>query len=89
MDDKINKASVFSSLFWKFIKQGGSQGIQFVMQIILARLLFPEDYGIIALVTIFISLASVFVQSGLNTALIQKKMLMKETHGRCFIRIDL
>lgn len=73
MSDKINKSSVLSSLFWKFMERGGSQGIQFVMQIILARLLFPEDYGIIALVTIFISLASVFVQSGLNTALIQKK----------------
>jgi teichuronic acid exporter len=51
----------------------GIQGIQFIVQIVLARLLLPEDYGIIALVVIFTSIAGVFVQSGFNTALIQKK----------------
>lgn len=55
------------------MERGGTQGIQFIIQIILARVLLPADYGIIALVVIFISLAGIFVQSGLNTALIQKK----------------
>ena len=55
------------------MERGGTQGIQFIVQIILARLLLPEDYGLIAIVTIFILLANVFVQSGFNTALIQKK----------------
>ncbi len=55
------------------MEQGGSQGIQFIVQIVLARLLLPEDFGLIAIVTIFILLANVFVQSGFNTALIQKK----------------
>ncbi len=67
------KKKVLSGLFWKLMERGGSQGIQFLVQIILARLLLPEDYGIIALVVIFTSIAGVFVQSGLNTALIQKK----------------
>lgn len=64
---------VMSSLFWKFMERGGTQGIQFIVQIILARLLLPEDYGLIALVVIFTSIAGVFVQSGFNSALIQKK----------------
>lgn len=55
------------------MERGGVQGTQFILQVILARLLMPEDYGIIALVVIFTSIAAVFVQSGLNSALIQKK----------------
>lgn len=55
------------------MERGGTQGIQFIVQIVLARLLPPEDYGILALVLIFIELANVFVQSGFNIALIQKK----------------
>ncbi|MCK9217041.1 MAG: lipopolysaccharide biosynthesis protein [Firmicutes bacterium] len=67
------KTKVLSSFLWKFMERGGTQGIQFIVQIVLARLLLPEDYGIIALVVVFTSIAGVFVQSGLNTALIQKK----------------
>lgn len=55
------------------MERGGTQGIQFLVQVVLARLLLPADYGIIALVVVFTSIAAVFVQSGLNTALIQKK----------------
>lgn len=47
--------------------------MQFIIQIVLARLLLPEDYGVIAIVTVFIAIANVFIQSGFNTALIQKK----------------
>ena len=67
------KSKVISSLFWKFLERGGTQGIQFLVQIVLARLLAPEQFGTIALVMVFINLARVFVQSGFNTALIQKK----------------
>ena len=67
------KSSVITSLIWKFLERIGTQGVQFVVAIVLARLLAPADFGLIALVTVFIALANVFVQSGLNTALIQKK----------------
>jgi len=67
------KLNVVKSLLWKLLERGGTQGIQFVIQIILARLLAPEQFGTIAIVMVFISLAQVFVQSGFNTALIQKK----------------
>jgi O-antigen/teichoic acid export membrane protein len=51
----------------------GIQGTQFVVSIVLARLLAPDDFGLIALVMAVIAIANVFVQSGLGTALIQKK----------------
>ncbi len=73
MDDTISKSKVVSGLLWKLMERIGTQGIQFVVQIILARLLLPRDYGIIALVTVFIAVANMTVQSGFNTALIQKK----------------
>ena len=73
MESKSTKLLVLSSLFWKLMERGGTQGVQFIVQIILARLLIPSDYGIIALIAIFITIANVFVQSGFNTALIQKK----------------
>lgn len=69
------KAAVIASLFWKFLERIGTQGVQFVVAIVLARLLSPADFGLIALVTVFIAIANVFVQSGLNTALIQKKQI--------------
>lgn len=69
MDNK----TVFSNLIWRFMERMGSQGVSFVVSIILARLLAPEAYGTIALITVFITLLQVFINSGLGTALIQKK----------------
>lgn len=71
--EKVSKNKVISSLIWKFLERGGVQGVQFVLSIILARLVTPEDYGVIAILLVFIQIATVFIQSGFNTALIQKK----------------
>ncbi|HHQ4319023.1 TPA: lipopolysaccharide biosynthesis protein [Clostridium perfringens] len=73
MENKNIKHQVINSLIWKLMERGGVQGIQFILQLILARLLTPDDYGIIAIIAIFITIANVFVQSGFNTALIQNK----------------
>lgn len=67
------KSSVITSLIWKFLERIGTQGVSFAVAIVLARLLSPADFGLIAIVTVFVTMANVFVQSGLNTALIQKK----------------
>lgn len=67
------KTTVLTSLIWKFLERAGVSGVQAVVQIVLARLLLPEDYGVIALIAVFIAVAQIFVTSGLNTALIQKK----------------
>jgi O-antigen/teichoic acid export membrane protein len=67
------KSKVFSGLFWKFLENGGVQVIQFVVQIIIARILSPNDYGSLTLIMVFISIANMFVNSGFGAALIQKK----------------
>lgn len=67
------KHSVISSLFWKFLERSGTQVIQFIVQIILARMLLPKHFGLIAIIVIFTNIAGIFVQSGFSTALIQKK----------------
>ena len=64
---------VFSGLLWKFGERIGAQAVSFLVSIILARLLLPSDYGVIALITIFIDIANVFVSSGFGAALVQKK----------------
>lgn len=79
-----NKKLVLSSLFWKLMERVGTQGIQFIIQIILARLLEPEQFGTVAIVLVFISIARVFVQSGFNTALIQKKDADEEDFSSIF-----
>lgn len=68
-----SRGSVFHSLIWKFMERCTVQIVTFIVTIVLARILCPEEYGIIALVMVFINLASVIVEGGLNTALIQKK----------------
>lgn len=67
------REKVFSGILWKFLERFFAQGVSFIVSIILARLLLPEDYGTIVLVSVFVEIANVFVVSGLSTALIQKK----------------
>ena len=69
----VDKTSVLSSLLWKFMEKSSVQIVSFLVTIVLARILSPEDYGMIALVIVFVNLANVIVEGGLNTALIQKK----------------
>lgn len=71
--EKNIKKSVISGLFWKFSESICADIVSFVVSVILARLLMPEDYGEVALVNVFIVFANVFVVNGLGTALVQKK----------------
>lgn len=72
---KITNASnsVVGGVIWKFAERIMNQGVAFLVSLVLARLLSPDDYGTIALVLVFINLADVFVNSGFATSLIQKK----------------
>lgn len=67
------KDKIFSNFIWRYAEQCGAQGVSFIVAIVLARLLTPEDYGTVALMTVFISILNVFVDSGMGNALIQKK----------------
>ena len=72
MSENRSQKTVSSFLF-KVIESVGNQGIAFIVSLLLARLLDTSDYGVLSMLTVFIAVAQVFVQSGLNTALIQKK----------------
>lgn len=69
---------------WKLLERFGVQGVQFVLQIVLARLLAPELYGVLAIMVIFVNLATVFVQTGFNTALIQNKDVTEDDYSSVF-----
>lgn len=68
---KSEKAMI--NFMWRLLERFGAQGVTVIVSIVLARMLDPSTYGTIALVTVFTSLLHVFIDSGLGTALIQKK----------------
>lgn len=70
---RINSEAVVSNFLWRFLERCGAQIISFIVSIVLARLLAPEVYGTVALVTVFTTVLQVFVDSGMGTVLIQKK----------------
>ena len=72
MEDNLKKKTIIG-LIWQYAEKCGSQIITFVVSIILARILTPADYGIVGLITVFISISLVFAESGMGQALVQKK----------------
>lgn len=73
MAAKSTKEVVAKNILWRFMETLSTDGVSFVVSIVLARLLLPEQYGQIALVNVFITLANVFVVNGLGSSLIQAK----------------
>ena len=71
-DDNLKKNTLLG-LAWTFMERIGTQVVSFIVSIVLARLLLPEQYGVIAFITIIINLLDIFVTSGFSSALIQKK----------------
>ncbi len=69
----MDRKRFFSGFIWKFSERTMSQLVSFIVSIVLARILSPHAYGIVALVNVFIVIADVFVTSGFSSALIQKK----------------
>ena len=72
---EVNRGRVAKSFFWKILERFFSQGISFLVQIVLARILMPEDFGSLAIIVAFTSYAMIFVSSGITTTVIQKKGL--------------
>lgn len=73
IEEQTLKRKTISNFFWRFFERIGAQLVAFIVSIILARILSPEHYGLIALVTIITNILNVFIDSGLGNALIQKK----------------
>ncbi|MBQ3601888.1 MAG: lipopolysaccharide biosynthesis protein [Lachnospiraceae bacterium] len=73
MEKKGINEKIVGGLIWTYAERMSSQIVSLIITIILARLLTPEEYGIVSIVTVFIVLADVFVVNGFGNALIQKK----------------
>ena len=74
------KQKIVHSFFWKLLERFGSQAISMFVTILLARILLPSEYGIIAILVVFIDLANVIIDGGLNTALIQNPAWVVHRH---------
>jgi len=72
MSDRLRNKTL-TALTWSFIERIGQQGIQFIIAIILARILVPAEFGLIAMLAIFMALAQSLIDSGFGSALIQKQ----------------
>lgn len=67
------KNKVFSNFIWKLMERLSAQAVSFVVSIILARILAPNDFGVVSIVLIFVDVCNVFISEGISTSLIQKK----------------
>lgn len=67
------KQKTLSGVLWSCVERFSVQGIQFVIMVIMARILLPSDYGMIGMLAIFIAIAQTLIDSGFSNALIQKK----------------
>ena len=65
--------NTIKGLYWSFVEKIGAQGVQFIVGLFLARILFPEDYGLIGMLMIFIAISGAIIDGGLPIALIRKK----------------
>lgn len=78
------KHSTIVSVAWKLFDRVGNQLISLVIQLFLARLLTPSDYGALALLVVFINISNLFVQNGFNTSLIQAKNVNQVSYSSVF-----
>lgn len=82
--EQSKQPKIVGALIWKLLERFGVQGAQFVLQIVLARILSPDHYGALSLMIIFTTLANVFIQTGFNTALIRGKDVTDEDYSSVF-----
>ncbi|MBQ8628674.1 MAG: lipopolysaccharide biosynthesis protein [Prevotella sp.] len=83
MSDNL-KQQTKKGLYWKFAEQFSNYGIQFIIGIVMARLLSPSDYGITALPAVFMAISSIFISGGFGDALIRKPDLKEEDLSTMF-----
>ena len=77
------KQKTVTGVMWNALQKLSSSGIAFLLTLVMARLLSPSDYGMIGLLTVFIAVASIFVDCGFSMALVRKKVCSQE--DRCTV----
>jgi len=78
------KQKTISGLTWSFIDNFSNIGIQFIIGIILARILSPKEFGLIGMITVFISISQSFIDSGFSNSLIRKNNCTQKDYSTVF-----
>lgn len=78
------RKSALRGIFWTFSQQFGAQGIQFCVSIVMARLLLPEEFGLIGMITVFIAIGKSLMETGLTQSLIRTENPDQEDYSTVF-----
>jgi teichuronic acid exporter len=78
------KKQIIVGFFWSYIEQSGGQIINFFVNILLARTLLPNDFGVLGILYIFITIANVLVDGGMKTSIIRKKETTEKDYSSVF-----
>jgi len=78
------REKALTSSFWAFLQQFSTQAIGFVVSIVLARLLLPEEFGLIGMIAVFMGIGGVLMNAGLGSSLIRTKNLNQEDYSTVF-----
>lgn len=79
------KSSVAFSFVWKLLERGSAQLITLIVQIVLARILVPDEFGVISILLVFINVANVFIQKGFASSLIRKENVINLDYNTAFV----
>ena len=84
MAEQSLKEKTKKGLAWNLVERFATEGVQFFFGILLARILSPDDYGLIAMPLVFLAIAQCFIDSGFSTALIRKPEIKEEDYSTAF-----
>lgn len=78
------KSRTITGVFWSFLEQLSKRGISIIVTLLLARLLIPEDFGLLAMMAVFVTVASALMDSGIKQAVIRKKDATQDDFNTAF-----
>ena len=85
--DNILSKTIRNNIAWSMLERFGTVGVQFLIQLILARLLNPDDYGLCAILLVFVNIFTLLVDSGLPIALVQNKCFSQRDYSSVFYTV--
>ena len=80
----MESSKAYKGIFWSAVERFSTQGAHFLLSIILARMIAPHHFGLLAMLTIFIAVANAFVDSGFSMALVQKQDRTEKDYSTVF-----
>lgn len=80
----IDRTGIFKSMSWRLFERIGAQAAAFIVNIIVARILSPEDYGVVAIATVMIAILDAVGDGGIKSALIQKDQVDSTDYSSAF-----